>query len=57
LKAEFLPPFFSASVAADFMNNTEKNGLFTDQGCSSGKEVAPEDVVNSLEGATTKPML
>jgi len=34
-----------------------KDGLLTDQGCSSGEEVAHEDVVNYLECATTKPML
>jgi hypothetical protein len=35
----------------------EKDGLFTDQACSNGEAVAPEDVVSYLEGATTKPML
>jgi hypothetical protein len=40
---------FLAEVSADFMNNSGKIGLFTDQGHSSGKEVAHEDVVNYLE--------
>ena len=34
-----------------------EEGLLTDQGRSSGEEVAHEDVVNYLEWATTKPML
>ncbi len=31
------------------MNNSEENGLFTDQGCSNGEEAAHEDVVNYFE--------
>jgi hypothetical protein len=36
-------------MAADFTNNPIKYGLFADQGCSSGKAVAHEDVVRYLE--------
>jgi hypothetical protein len=41
---------------ADFMNTSEEDELFTSRGRCKGKAVAPEDVVNYLEGATTKAL-
>jgi len=39
-----------------FMNNSDKTGLFTSQGCCSDKAAAHEVVVFYYEGAATKSM-
>jgi hypothetical protein len=37
------------NLAANFMNNSGEDGLFTVRACIKGEAVAHEDVVNYLE--------
>jgi hypothetical protein len=45
--------FFIMNLSEGFMNNPGEYGLFTSRDRRKGEAVAPEDGVNTLEGATT----
>jgi hypothetical protein len=46
----------ASNEALFFYSTKNQPELFTDRGHCKGEAVAPEDVVNDLEGATTKAL-